>query len=66
MSKVIHYESKGIVCTTPIDVLNNKEIEHCQKLSKNGYSSVIKYLKNAHPKMGLKEAKIYYDLYFNN
>ena len=50
----------------PLEVLNNEEIEHSQKLSENGYASVVKYLRNVHPEMGLKECKIYYDLYFNN
>ena len=50
----------------PIDVLNNEEIEYCQKLSKTGYIPVVKYLRNIHPEIGLKEAKIYYDLYFDN
>ena len=50
----------------PLEVLNDEEIEHCQKLSKNGYIPVVEYLRNIHPKIGLKEAKIYYDLYFDN
>lgn len=27
---------------------------------------VVKYLRDSHPELGLKEAKIYYDLYFDN
>ena len=49
-----------------LEVLNNEEIEHCQKLSKDGYIPVVKYLRSVHPEMGLKEARIYYDLYFDN
>lgn len=50
----------------PLEVLNNEEIEHCQKLSKDGYIPIVKYLRSVHPEMGLKEARIYYDLYFDN
>lgn len=49
----------------PLEVLSNEEIEYCQKLSKNGYISVTKYIKSVHPELGLKEAKIYHDLYFS-
>ena len=59
-------DKKELEIYFPLNALSNEEIVQCQKLSKNGYISVVKYLRNVHPEIGLKEARIYYDLYFNN
>ena len=49
----------------PLDILSEDEIKECRELAKSGYIGVVEYLKKVHPEMGLKECKIYYDLYFN-
>ena len=59
-------DKKELEIYFPLNTLSNEEIEHCQKLSKNRYIPVVKYLRNIHPEIGLKEARIYYDLYFDN
>ena len=47
----------------PENILSEDVKEHASKLVKYGYVQVVKYLNEVNPNLGLKRAKIYYDLY---
>lgn len=47
----------------PEDLLTKDERKYASDIAEQGYGNVIKYIKTLHPDLGLKEAKIYYDLY---
>jgi len=49
----------------PIDLLSNDEQLEARELAKKGYLYVVKFIKDIHPELGLKEAKCYYDLYLD-
>jgi ribosomal protein L7/L12 len=50
----------------PISLLEPKELEVALTLYKDSSIKALKYIREKHPELGLKEAKIYYDLYINN
>lgn len=50
----------------PISLLEPKELEVALTLYKDSSNKALKYIREKHPELGLKEAKIYYDLYINN
>ena len=47
----------------PEDLLTKDEREYASDAARYGYGNAVKYIKSLHPDLGLKEAKIYYDLY---
>lgn len=48
----------------PIDLLTEEERVQAAKLAeKGGYPQAVKYIKSVREDLGLKSAKIYYDLY---
>jgi len=47
----------------PEDLLTKDEREYASNVARYGYGNAVKYIKSLHPDLGLKEAKIYYDLY---
>lgn len=50
----------------PISLLSPDENAFCRVLANDEvYINVVKYIKKIHPELGLKECKIYYDLYLN-
>ena len=55
---------RDLMDMVPEDTLTEEERKWASDLAERGHSyEVVKYIKNLHPDMGLKEAKIYYDLY---
>lgn len=47
----------------PIDLLTEEEQQTAKNLAKFGYLHAVKYINAAHPDLGLKVSKTYYDLY---
>lgn len=49
----------------PIDLITEEERQVAIGLASEGYLQSMKYIRTIHPELGLKEAKIYYDLYLS-
>ena len=50
----------------PIDILSEEELLKARKIAERGYPHAVKYIRETHSDVSLKEAKCYYDLYLSN